>query len=114
MTKNARFRASFRSSSKWKSWRKHLKARKVDELTQKPLRAGWQAHHLDLDIEHYTELREEVFSTLNRNSHFIVHEMYRYYCKDKGIIERLRVILDRMCEINRKKEEQLKLFGEES
>ena len=78
--------------------------RKVCELTSKPLRAGFQVHHMDLDVNHYTILDENNFAVLNRQAHEIVHYLFRYYAKDPLIIDRLIVILNRMVELNAKQE----------
>lgn len=51
---------------------------KVDAITGKPLRAGWQLHHLDMSDENYEDLKEENFICLNRNTHKIIHEIFRY------------------------------------
>lgn len=101
MTDKAKARAKFRTTSKWKNWRKHLKStRKVDALTNKPLLKGFQVHHLDMRDENYQILTEDRFETLNKQSHDCIHFLFRYYQKDPEIIARLENILIRMKEFN--------------
>lgn len=79
MTKEAKHKQKFRSSAKWKKFRAYMKKKyKVDAITGKPLRAGWQLHHLDMSDDHYEDLEEENFICLNRNTHKIIHEIFRY------------------------------------
>ena len=96
MTDEAKKKASFRKTSKWKNWRKHLKTkRKTDEVTGKPLYKGWQCHHFDMRIENYEDLREEKFACLNKQTHEVVHWMFRYK-NWKEIIYNLSKILTEM------------------
>lgn len=79
MTKEAKHKQKFRTSAKWKKFRAYMKKKyKVDAITGKPLRAGWQLHHLDMSDENYEDLKEENFICLNRNTHKIIHEIFRY------------------------------------
>lgn len=79
MTEKSKHKQEFRKSAKWKKFRAYMKNKyKVDAITGKPLRAGWQLHHLDMRDEHYEDLKEENFICLNRNSHKIIHEIFRY------------------------------------
>lgn len=101
-TKQAKAKCKFRSSSKWKKLRDKLKKqRKLDELTMKPLRAGWNLHHLDMSESHYEDISNEShFSCLNRQSHECIHFLFRYYKDDHSILLRLKDILDRMERLN--------------
>lgn len=67
---------------------------KVDAITGKPLRAGWQLHHLDMSDENYEDLNEERFICLNRNSHKIIHEIFRY--DYDTYLQNLKTYLDKM------------------
>lgn len=79
---------------------------KVDQLTLHPLRAGWNLHHLDMKDEDYEDLSDEShFTCLNRQSHETVHFLWRYYQKDRSIINRLVYILEKMSELNSNKRE---------
>lgn len=88
----------FRASGKWKKFISYIKkSRQVDEITLKPLRVGCNCHHLDQREEHYTNIKDESrFMILNRQSHEMLHWIYRYYVKDKEIIDRLRTALELM------------------
>ena len=92
----------FLKSLTWKRWRYYLVDyyENRDQLTLKPLRKGFNIHHLDLREEHYTILKEERFRPLNSDSHDCIHFLYRYYKKDPFIIDRLRKILDLMVKYN--------------
>lgn len=99
-TKSSKEKAKFRSTSTWKLFRQKLKKeRKVDFVSQKPLRAGFSVHHCDLDPEHYDKLCPDNFFTLNIMFHRIVHEIYRY--KDwESILARLAIVFRKMDELN--------------
>ena len=86
----------------WKRWRYTLidYYENRDCITNKPLRKGFNIHHLDMREEHYTILREERFRPLNSDTHDCVHFLYRYYKKDPFIIDRLREVLDLMVKYN--------------
>lgn len=95
-------KSKFRKTSKWKDFRKKMKAeQKVCQLTGRPLLKGFNLHHLDLREENYEIIRDKNrFVCLNKKSHEFIHFMYTYYKKDKDIIKRLVQILDRMVEVN--------------
>lgn len=88
-------KSKFRASSKWKNFRSYLaKKRKVDYISQRPLRSGFNVHHCD--EKHYDLLDEERFYCLQKSMHQVVHRLYTYYKKDPTIIERLEEILQKM------------------
>ena len=95
-------KAEFLRSLKWKRWRYTMLDyyNNKDCITNKPLRAKWNLHHLDLREENYQVLKEERFRPLNSDTHDCVHFLYRYYKKDPFIIDRLRVLLDLMVKYN--------------
>lgn len=95
---NQKMKTKFRATSRWRDFRKFIKdTRQVDEVTLKPLRAGFQVHHLDLRPEHYTNIEdEERFLACNRLTHSMLHDLYRYYIKDPKIITRLENALKMM------------------
>ena len=99
-------KTKFRQSAKWKKFRNYLKKlRSVDCVTLKPLRAGWNLHHLNLDEKDYTDISDEThFACLNKKTHDMVHFLYVYYVKDEKILDRLKEILDKMKELNRKEQ----------
>ena len=93
----------FRQSARWKRYRNYRKKDKVDCITLKPLRRGWNLHHLDLDENNYEDLSDDShFEPLNKKTHDTVHFLYGYYVKDKGILDRLADLLERMRVINDK------------
>lgn len=90
-------KSKFRQTAKWKNFRTRLKKeREVDEITLRPLLKGFQVHHLDMSEENYEKLEPERFSTLNRQTHQVVHWLFRYYEKDPGILFRLENIMEKM------------------
>lgn len=92
----------FRRSSKWKKFKAYVKRMKrIDCITQYPLRNGWNLHHLNLNESDYEDLSEvSHFEPLNRKTHETVHFLYPYYVKDSGIVKRLEEVLERMRVIN--------------
>ncbi len=92
-------KAKFRDSAVWKNFRNLLKKeRKVDFVTGKPLRAGFQLHHCDLNPEHYKNLNPDNFVTLSRFSHSWVHKIYRYNWEE--VLARLAMVFRKMDELN--------------
>lgn len=101
MTQNEREKKRFRQTKAWKEFRNSIRKKiKFDFLTGKKLTGKWELHHLDLDSNNYQVLEEENFIPLNSRSHSTIHFLYSYYSKDPEIIDRLKVILDKMKEIN--------------
>lgn len=103
MTKEAKDKAKFRQTSKWKKFRAFMKKKAdgKDFVTQMPLRAGWQLHHGDMSEEHYQNLEAENFFCLSKTSHEMVHWLFRY-TDWRGMLERLYVILEKMETLNKK------------
>lgn len=93
MTKTQK--ANFRMSSAWKVFRSNMKKKAscIDWVTKKPLSKTWNLHHLDLRSEHYKDISDpERFMPLNEDTHEFVHWLYRYWLKDKGILDRLNLV----------------------
>jgi hypothetical protein len=90
--------SSFLRSKVWVNFRKKVYDlfKGKDPLTQSKLYKGYSTHHLDQRKANYYNLDEERFLPLNKKSHECVHFLYRYYIKDKKIIDRLIEILDKM------------------
>lgn len=56
---------------------------------------------MDLREENYENItNENNFICLNKKAHDCIHYLYRYYVKDRSILDRTKEILDRMIEIN--------------
>lgn len=100
MTKEAKHKQKFRASAKWKKFRVYMKKKyKVDAITGKPLYPGWQLHHLDMSDDHYEDLNEENFICLNRNTHKIIHEIFRYDVE--SYLQNMHKYLHKMKELNK-------------
>ena len=80
MSKNSELKAKFRRSVEWKDFRKHMADLydNKDAITGKPLRKGWNLHHLDMSLENYKDLDEDKFIPLNKASHEMLHQVFRY------------------------------------
>lgn len=96
-------KSKFRASKEWKAFRIKIaeKQDKKDIITGKPLRKGYNCHHLDMSAENYDQLTEENFIALNKQTHETLHFLFRYYQKDPTVLDRLKTILDRMNELNK-------------
>lgn len=99
---NSKAKASFRNSKKWKNFREELyRESPRDYITHKKLRKGYNVHHLDLNPEHYQDVEDHgKFINVNHNTHSWIHELYVYYHKDRAVLDRLKEVLDKMCDIN--------------
>lgn len=100
--KNSDKKAKFRQTKIWKDFRKKIydKQNGLDIITGKKLYKGWNLHHGDMAAEHYDKLIEENFFALNKQTHDCCHFLFRYYQKDKTILDRLKQVLDKMDELN--------------
>lgn len=94
---NKKEREEFRKGKAWKQF-KHIcrLSCSTDFITKEPLVKAWNLHHLDLDISRYDHLDKAKFVPLNPKTHELVHEIYKRWKKDKGIIRRLEIILEKM------------------
>lgn len=92
---------NFRASKKWKDFRKKMKEKqKVDFITGKPLYAGFNLHHLDLDEKHYEDIsNEDNFICLNRKSHDLIHFLFRYK-EWRQLLKNIETLLERMEKLN--------------
>jgi hypothetical protein len=101
--KNSDKKAKFRQTKEWKEFRKKIfeKQGGLDIITGKKLYKGWNLHHLDMSVENYDKLDEDNFIAVNKTTHSIIHDTFRYYKNDKDILSRLEQILDKMVELNR-------------
>lgn len=87
-------KTKFRSSSKWKDFRKRLgKERKLDEITKKPLLKGWSLHHLN--EKNYADLNPNNFTCLNSFTHKVVHWLERYDNYEE-VLDNLKIVVERM------------------
>ena len=78
MSSSKEIKSKVRRSKEWKNFRKRLiSEQKIDPITKKKLTTGCTLHHLDLNVNHYSDLKEENFVMLNRQSHEIIHALFR-------------------------------------
>lgn len=96
-------KAKFRQTKEWKTFRIKIaeKQDKKDIITGKPLRKGYNCHHLDMSAENYDKLIEENFIAVNKTTHETIHTLFRYYKNDKDILNRMKQVLDKMNELNK-------------
>ena len=89
-----------RRSKEWRELRKKIQSQYngKDPITNSNLYKGFNVHHLDMSIENYDNLSMDRFVPLNKMTHDTIHFLYRYYRKDKHILERIREVLERMLE----------------
>lgn len=101
--RNSEKKAKLRATKEWKAFRIKIaeKQNKKDVITGKPLRKGYNVHHLDMSSENYDKLDEENFIALNKQTHDALHFLFRYYQNDRGILDKLKTFLDRMVELNK-------------
>ena len=94
-------KSKFRSTSAWKNFRKKMKEKqKVDFITGKPLYAGFNLHHLDLDEKHYEDIsNEDNFVCLNKTSHETIHWLFRYK-NWRQLLKNIETLLEKMEKIN--------------
>lgn len=97
-TKAAIMKRKFRASKKWKDFRKqvHDKQKGKCYITGKKLQKRAECHHLDQRAENYKNLDLERFVMLNPMMHEVVHNIYRYWVKDKDILSRIEEVLNKM------------------
>lgn len=93
-------KTKFRRSKKWTTFRKHMrKKQSTDPITNYPLRAGCNLHHLDLNPNNYQDLSNEShFVFLNKQTHETIHWLFNYYQNDKDVLNRVKDMLDKMLE----------------
>ena len=101
--KNSDKKSKLRATKEWKEFRKHIfdKQNGKDIITGKPLRKGYNVHHLDLSVENYDQLIEGNFVAVNKQTHEALHFLFRYYQKDPTVLDRFKEVLDRMNELNK-------------
>lgn len=103
-TENQKQKSKFRRSKQWAEFREEMKAYQdgKDYITQGRLPKGWNLHHANLNPEAYEKLNTTDFFCLGGQCHDFIHWLYRYYRKDRSVIERLQRVLERMFELSEK------------
>lgn len=102
-------KAKIRHTPEWNDLRQSVSDDfdRKDPISLKPLRTGWNLHHMDLDENHYSDFTKETedgdkrFIPLNKQQHELIHILYRYACKDPDYITRLLKYLDVMIKLNK-------------
>lgn len=97
--KNQYIKKKVRQSAEWRQLRIEIQAEynNTDPITLRPLRKGFNVHHLDESVENYDNLNDHSkFRPLNKATHELVHTLYLYYRKDPKVLERLKEVLDLM------------------
>lgn len=91
-------RSKFRKSEAWKKLRAKCRLHtSVDFITKKPLEKTWNLHHLDLNVQRYDQIDSlERFMPLNKKTHEIIHELFKWYSKDHKVLDRIKKTLDLM------------------
>ena len=102
MKKSQITKKKVRDTKEWKQLRVDMAAEhnNLCALTKKRLLKGWNLHHLCMKESEYSNFSHDRFIPLNVSAHDCIHYLYRYYLKDKGILTRLKKILDDMVEFN--------------
>lgn len=93
---NTEERIKYRRTKAWKNWREYMMEVQNCKcyVTGSKLRKTSQLHHLD--PKHYDLLEQERFTFLLSSIHDAIHTIYRYYKKDKTVLERITEILEKM------------------
>lgn len=102
MTEVQKKKRKFRESKKWKLKKLSEKTRadNKDEITLRPLRRGWQLHHMNLNEKDYEDMKQP-FLCCNILTHKFIHWLYVYYRTDEEIIDRIKKALEKMKEENK-------------
>lgn len=104
MTEAQKRKTKFRQSAKWKKFRHfmNVKQKGLCFITHKKLLKCANLHHMDLNADNYEDLSNpDNFVFLNKSMHDTVHTLWRYYEKDETVLDRLKIVLDRMKELNK-------------
>ena len=103
LNEQQKIKRNLRNTKAWKKLRhdKNVEQGGIDPITCGKLTKTANLHHMDLFFENYTKIEDhDKFVLLNKLTHDFVHWIYKYYVKDKSVIERIVKILDKMVEIN--------------
>lgn len=95
---NYRQRSDFRRSDKWKAFKHKCRLHTTkDFITKEPLSRDWNLHHLDLNVQRYDHIEDmNRFMPLNKKTHEVIHELFKWYKKDHKALERIKKTLDLM------------------
>lgn len=95
---NYKQRSQFRKSDEWHKFKYKCRLHTSrDFITKKPLERDWNLHHMDLKVQNYSDISDmNKFLPLNKKTHEILHEIYKWYSKDHKVLDRLKQVLDKM------------------
>ena len=95
---NYKERAAFRKTDAWHKFKHKCRLHTSrDFITKQPLERDWNLHHLDLNIQRYDHISDmKRFMPLNKKTHEVIHELYKWYKKDHKVLERIKKTLDLM------------------
>lgn len=91
-------RSEFRKSKEWHEFKAKCRLHTSrDFITNEPLSRSWNLHHLDLNVGRYSNIGDmNRFMPLNSTTHKVIHEVYKWYKKDKKVIDRLLLVFEKM------------------
>lgn len=91
-------RAAFRKSDAWYKLKAKCRLHtSKDFITKKPLDKDWSLHHLDLNTSRYDKIDDiKRFMPLNKKTHEVIHELFKWYRKDHKVLDRIKTVLDLM------------------
>ena len=91
-------RQVFRKTDAWHKWKTKCRLHtSKDFITKDPLCRNWNLHHLDLNVQRYDQIDSlERFMPLNKKTHEIIHELFKWYSKDHKVLYRIKSTLDKM------------------
>ena len=95
---NYKERAAFRRTDAWHKFKHKCRLHTTkDFITRDPLERDWNLHHLDLNIKRYDYLDDmKRFMPLNKKTHEVIHEIFKWYKKDHKVLDRIKKTLDLM------------------
>lgn len=94
----------FRKTEEWKQFKldKIEEQNGLDYITGKRLKRGdVSCHHLDMNVENYEDISDgDKFIAVSRDTHELIHELYKMYRNDTEVLERIGYVLRKMKAIN--------------
>lgn len=101
-------KAKIRHSKEWKELREIVADDfdRCDPITLKPLRKGFNCHHMSENPEKYSDFTRTTpdgkyrFLPLNKSQHDLIHVIYRYAVSDPEYLDRLIKYVNMMLEVN--------------
>lgn len=101
--RNQLVKKKFRKTEEWRQFRqdKIYEQNHLDYITGKRLLIGCNCHHLDMNVESYDDISDSSnFIALNRDTHEMIHELYKLYRNDPSVMDRIGYVLRKMLYLN--------------